>query len=188
MTYKSNPAKNLESTIALLATNDNIDSKNKIKILNEITDGINVCVDYIKSVCNYKICNQFLRESNSHDRDGFLDAQYAVERSDRLRKMAHDNMIRKVRELNAICVNEAKGIPICEEEYFKDRWTMSDFAVNLINGLVQKQDEKPTMDKLVEKIESKQIYLEQTEEKLQKMAETFGLKSNTNQNENDLER
>lgn len=177
MGYKSNPANNLETTIVLLATNPNIDPKDKLDILQNISKNIQAIVDYQKTICDYYIMNKFLRETSSYDKDGFQDAQAAVVRSDRMRHDAHNKMINAVRDLNQIAVHEAKGVTICEKEYMRDRWTMTDFATNFINGMINKDFDmnNPDQDKLVEQIESKKLYLQDAERKLQEMAETYGL-------------
>ena len=179
MAYKTNPANNLELTIVLLSANNSIPADEKIKIINKMSDQMKPIFEYQKTICDYYMMNKFLHETSSYDRDGFADAQSAVIRSDRMRKNAHDNMMRAVRELNSTSVNEAKGMVICDDEYMKNRWTMTDFATNLINGLTQKEYdlENPNQDKLVNDIENKKISLNDAAKKFQEMAEQYGLVS-----------
>lgn len=185
MKYKSNPADNLETTIVLLAANSQIKPNQKIDILQRMSKDVQAVTGYVQSICDYYVMNKFLQETSSYDRDGFVDAQQAVIRSDRIRKNAHDNMMKAVRDLNNISVNEAKGVIICEKEYLKDRWTMTDFATNLVNGLTQKEFdlENPSQDKLVNKIENKEVYLKDAERKLQELAEKYGMSTKPEETE-----
>lgn len=177
MGYKTDPADNLESTIVLLSANDSIPMKDKIKILNKMSEQMQPIFDYQKTICDYYVMNKFLHETSSYDREGFADAQHAVERSDRLRKSAHDKMMRSVKELNNIALHEAKGMPICDDEYMQNRWTMTDFATNFINGMLQKEYdlEHPDTDKLVKDIENKKVYLEDAKTRFQELAEKYGI-------------
>ena len=179
MGYKTDPADNLELTIVLLSANDSIPMEQKIKILNKMSDQMKPIFEYQQSICDYYMMNKFLHETSSYDRDGFADAQSAVVRSDRIRKSAHDKMMRAVRELNATALHEAHGMPICDDEYMQNRWTMTDFATNFVNGLISKEYdlENPDQDKLVRDIENKKVSLKDAEKKFQELAEKYGLVS-----------
>lgn len=179
MAYKTNPADNLELTIVLLSANDSLPADEKIRIINKMSDQMRPIFEYQKTICDYYMMNKFLHETNSYDREGFADAQSSVIRSDRMRKSAHDNMIKAVRELNNTSLYEAKGMIICDDEYMKNRWTMTDFATNLINGLTQKEYdlENPNQDKLVHDIENKKISLKDAQNRVQELAEQYGLVS-----------
>lgn len=179
MGYKTDPADNLELTIVLLSANDSIPMEQKIKILNKMSDQMKPIFEYQQSICDYYMMNKFLHETSSYDRDGFADAQSAVVRSDRMRKSAHDKMMRAVRELNATALHEAHGMPICDDEYMQNRWTMTDFATNFVNGLISKEYdlENPDQDKLVRDIENKKVSLKDAEKKFQELAEKYGLVS-----------
>lgn len=179
MGYKTDPADNLELTIVLLSANDSIPMEQKIKILNKMSDQMKPIFEYQQSICDYYMMNKFLHETSSYDRDGFADAQSAVVRSDRMRKSAHDKMMRAVRELNATALHEAHGMPICDDEYMQNRWTMTDFATNFINGLISKEYdlENPNQDKLVRDIENKKVSLKDAEKRFQELAEKYGLVS-----------
>lgn len=179
MAYKTDPADNLELTIVLLAANDSIPSKEKIRIIQKMSDQMRPIFEYQKTCCDYYMMNKFLHETSSYDREGFADAQSAVIRSDRMRKSAHDAMMKSVRELNQTALHEAKGMMICDDEYMENRWTMTDFATNFVNGLTKKDYDlqNPSQDKLIKDIESKRISLSDAEERFQELAEKYGLTS-----------
>jgi hypothetical protein len=94
-----------------------------------------------------------------------------------MRQSAHDKMMRSVKELNYTAMHEAKGMPICDEEYMQNRWTMTDFTTNFINGMLQREYdlENPDMDKLTKDIESKKAYLKDARERLEELAEIYGM-------------